>query len=271
MDIHPVKCYNNCNKNIFWVNYAITIMGGDLLMSNNMNDIITAAVKEILSENAEFSNVARPKPTRPSTATQGAWQIVNEPKASAATEGAWDATNTPGGVSAVAKAKWTKGELIDAVSKAALNVLAFNNIKIKGEAKPAANKIVSGFTPTGKTSSSTSTIWEDLDTPGTLSAEAKNTWTKDQLVDACTKAAMQVLQFNNIPVGGPAKPSSVKPISYDASAAKPAANKITSDTMVEEKTSASTQPAFNTDKDYEHKKLSASVAAQILTNVYKLK
>ena len=176
-------------------------MGRRLLMTNNnMDKIIADAIAKVLYDNAEFSNVARPKPTRASTATQGAWTIEKAPKPSSATRGAWDSTNTPGGVS----------------------------------------------------------------------AHAKEVWTKDQLVDAVTKAAMTVLEFNNNKIGGPVKPSSSKIIGYDKAGAKPAANKVLSDTMVEGKTSAATQPAFNKPEDYNHKKLSASVAAQILTNVYKL-
>ena len=146
--------------------------------SFDMEKCIRDAISKVVSENNEFTNVARPKPTRPSTATQGAWNIDKTPKASSATQGAWDATNTPGGVAARTKAVWTKDELVKAVSKAALEVLAFNNIKIKGAAKPAASKIVSGFTPSGKTSTSTSSIWNGITSPGTVSDAAKKVWTK---------------------------------------------------------------------------------------------
>ena len=240
------------------------------MIDREMEKRISAAISKVLSENTEFSNVARPKPTRASTATQGAWNIVNNPKASAATQGAWDATNTPGGVSAHARKAWTKDQLIDAVAKAAMTVLEFNNRKIEGEAKPTASKVITGYNPTGKVSSATNAVWDTADTPGGVSSAAKKVWTKDQLVDAVTKAAMTVLEFNNIPVAGPSKPSSSKAISYDKAGARPAANKALSDTMVQKRVSAATQPAFNKDEDYNHKKMSASVCAQILTNVYKL-
>ncbi len=256
---------------------------GDIIMiDREMESRINAAIAKVLNENTEFSNVARPKPTRASTATQGAWRIEKNPKASAATEGAWDATNTPGGVSAYAKKVWTKDELVEAVSKAAMTVLEFNNRKIEGEAKPSAVKIVSGFTPTGKVSASVirqiegvvreaaAKVISRYIPSGKISSATNAIWTKDQLIDAVSKATMTVLEFNNIPVGGETKPSSSKAISYDKADAKPAANKVLSDTMVEGKVSAATQPAFNKEEDYNHKKISASVCAQILTNVYKL-
>lgn len=260
-----------------------------------MESRISAAIAKVLSENTEFSNVARPKPTRASTASQAAWNIQKNPKASAATEGAWDATDTPGGVSAHAKKVWTKDELVDAVSKAAMTVLEFHNPKIAGEAKPAASKIVPAFTPTGKSAGAVnrytptgkvsaatshkvegaareaaSKIVSGYTPTGKVSSATSAVLNMEQLVDAVTKATMEVLAFHNIPVAGPSKPSSVKIVGYDKEAAKPAANKVLSDTMVQKKVSASTQPAYNSDKDYDHKKLSASVCAQILTNVYKL-
>ena len=78
------------------------------MIDNKRQELIHSQVMEILKENQlAFSNVARPKPTKASTATSASWSKDMAPKASAATQGAWDSTNTPGGVSSLAKEECT--------------------------------------------------------------------------------------------------------------------------------------------------------------------
>ncbi|MEE1228565.1 MAG: hypothetical protein U0K57_06310 [Lachnospiraceae bacterium] len=94
----------------------------------HMTEMQLDHLEKILRQNVAdktmaFSNVARPKPTKASTATQAAWTTPKKaPKASGATEGAWDATDTPGGVSHFAKEVWTKDKIC-AVAKVVTNVL----------------------------------------------------------------------------------------------------------------------------------------------------
>ena len=97
------------------------------MIDNKRQELIHSQVMEILKENQlAFSNVARPKPTKASTATSASWSKDLAPKASAATQGAWDSTNTPGGVSSLAKEKWNVQEIAALVTKA----LESNNVKV---------------------------------------------------------------------------------------------------------------------------------------------
>ena len=73
-------------------------------------------VRQLVSEQVQFGNVARPKPVRASTSTPASWKKDEAPKASASTQGSWDSTNTPGGVSARTKEKWTISQMAAAVS-----------------------------------------------------------------------------------------------------------------------------------------------------------
>ncbi len=134
-------------------------------------DQIVAAVRTVLAR-PEFANVARPKPTKASTSTQAAWTSEKPaPKASAATEGSWDATNTPGGVSSNTKAVWTKDELVAAV-KVALEKTEFANV---ARPKPAYG------------SSATRGGWDNSNTPGAVSEDAKKTWTLREYKDEVQK------------------------------------------------------------------------------------
>ena len=97
------------------------------MIDNKRQELIHSQVMEILKENQlAFSNVARPKPTKASTATSASWSKDMAPKASAATQGAWDSTNTPGGVSSLAKEKWNVQEIAALVTKA----LEASNVKV---------------------------------------------------------------------------------------------------------------------------------------------
>ena len=103
------------------------------MIDNKRQELIHSQVMEILKENQlAFSNVARPKPTKASTATSASWSKDMAPKASAATQGAWDSTNTPGGVSSLAKEKWNVQEIAALVTKA----LEASNVKVAFSNKP---------------------------------------------------------------------------------------------------------------------------------------
>ena len=103
------------------------------MIDNKRQELIHSQVMEILKENQlAFSNVARPKPTKASTATSASWSKDLAPKASAATQGAWDSTNTPGGVSSLAKEKWNVQEIAALVTKA----LEASNVKVAFSNKP---------------------------------------------------------------------------------------------------------------------------------------
>ena len=107
------------------------------MIDNKRQELIHSQVMEILKENQlAFSNVARPKPTKASTATSASWSKDLAPKASAATQGAWDSTNTPGGVSSLAKEKWNVQEIAALVTKA----LESNNVKVAFSNKPIPDK-----------------------------------------------------------------------------------------------------------------------------------
>lgn len=129
------------------------------MIDNKRQELIHSQVMEILKENQlAFSNVARPKPTKASTATSASWSKDLAPKASAATQGAWDSTNTPGGVSSLAKEKWNVQEIAALVTKA----LESNNVKVAFSNKPipAANNNLKFYTASmeerGRSSSQTS-------------------------------------------------------------------------------------------------------------------
>ncbi len=145
-------------------------------MNNNKElvDQVAAAVKQILENNSEFSNVARPKATKASTATQGAWNINEKPKASASTEGAWDATDSPGGVSSNAKKVWTVKDIESSVRKAVAESAAFHNPTHPYPAKGSASNTqqINDPIPSGKISASTQTAWKDekAQAPGKVSA-----------------------------------------------------------------------------------------------------
>ena len=72
-------------------------------------------VRNMISSQAEFGNVARPKPVKASTSTPASWKKDEAPRASASTQGSWDSTNTPGGVSSRTKEKWTISQVAAAV------------------------------------------------------------------------------------------------------------------------------------------------------------
>lgn len=157
-------------------------------------------VMEILSENAEFSNVARPKPTRASTATSAAWKKDDAPKASAATQGSWDSTNTPGGVSSLAKEKWTVKEIAAMVTK----VLCQNEVAFANKPLPEPTTVSSStqpswkkdeeYNPERKPAAGTQGAWDTTDTPGGLASETKEAWNLDAIAALVTKA----LENNNI-------------------------------------------------------------------------
>ena len=153
------------------------------MIDNKRQELIHSQVMEILKENQlAFSNVARPKPTKASTATSASWSKDLAPKASAATQGAWDSTNTPGGVSSLAKEKWNVQEIAALVTKA----LESNNVKVAFSNKPipAPTTISSSTQPAWKKeeeaprkpAAGTQGAWDTTDTPGGLSSETKKVW-----------------------------------------------------------------------------------------------
>ena len=159
------------------------------MIDNKRQELIHSQVMEILKENQlAFSNVARPKPTKASTATSASWSKDMAPKASAATQGAWDSTNTPGGVSSLAKEKWNVQEIAALVTKA----LEASNVKVAFSNKPipAPTTISSSTQPAWKKdedeaprkpAAGTQGAWDVTDTPGGLSAETKKVWNLDAI------------------------------------------------------------------------------------------
>ena len=129
-------------------------------------------VAKVMAElkTAKFANMARPKPTKESSA---AWKPAKSenPKASGATEGAWEATNTPGGGSDAAKAVWTKDQIV---------------AKIMTELKTAKFANVARPKPT-KASSATQGSWDTKNTPGGVSENARQVWTIDRYKDEVQK------------------------------------------------------------------------------------
>lgn len=221
--------------------YLICLWGGDAIMTiAELEKLVEEIVRQILSQNAEFSNVARPKATKPSTATQGAWNIDKKPKASAATEGAWDATDTPGGVSSNAKNAWNKLELEAQVRKA-LTGMEFSNVVP---------------TEPPKASTATQGAWDATNTPGGVSKFAKKVWTIEEVESKVRKALEKVDFYNN--------PTHPYPTKTSASSTQ-----VITEHVPSKKLSASTQPSWKKEEEISNK-VSASVIAQILTNVYKL-
>lgn len=175
-------------------------------------ELIHQQVMEILSENLQFSNVARPKPTKASTATSAAWKKDEAPKASAATQGAWDSTNTPGGVSSLAKEKWTVQEIAAMITK----VLTQNNVAFSNKPVPAPTKVSSSTQPAWKgdeecpkkPAAGTQGAWDTTDTPGGVSSEAKKAWNIDEIAALVTKALQENAEFHNAPLPKPTTISS---------------------------------------------------------------
>ncbi|MCI6858071.1 MAG: hypothetical protein MR867_02085 [Eubacterium sp.] len=176
-------------------------------------ELIHQQVMEILSENLQFSNVARPKPTKASTATSAAWKKDEAPKASAATQGAWDSTNTPGGVSSLAKEKWTVQEIAAMITK----VLTQNNVAFSNKPVPAPTKVSSSTQPAWKgdeecpkkPAAGTQGAWDTTDTPGGVSSEAKEVWNPSAIAALVTKVLKQNnVEFSNKPLPKPTTISS---------------------------------------------------------------
>ena len=180
------------------------------MIDNKRQELIHSQVMEILKENQlAFSNVARPKPTKASTATSASWSKDLAPKASAATQGAWDSTNTPGGVSSLAKEKWNVQEIAALVTKA----LESNNVKVAFSNKPipAPTTISSSTQPAWKKeeeaprkpAAGTQGAWDTTDTPGGLSAETKKVWNLDAIAALVRKELTENLEFYNKPLPKP--------------------------------------------------------------------
>ena len=153
------------------------------MIDNKRQELIHSQVMEILKENQlAFSNVARPKPTKASTATSASWSKDLAPKASAATQGAWDSTNTPGGVSSLAKEKWNVQEIAALVTKA----LEASNVKVAFSNKPIP-------APT-TISSSTQPAWKDdsEEYKPKESASAQGIWERGNKISASTQPAWKV-------------------------------------------------------------------------------
>ena len=153
------------------------------MIDNKRQELIHSQVMEILKENQlAFSNVARPKPTKASTATSASWSKDMAPKASAATQGAWDSTNTLGGVSSLAKEKWNVQEIAALVTKA----LEASNVKVAFSNKPIP-------APT-TISSSTQPAWKDdsEEYKPKESASAQGIWERGNKISASTQPAWKV-------------------------------------------------------------------------------
>ncbi len=174
--------------------------------------LIHKQVMEILGEQLNFSNVARPKPTKASTATSASWKKAEEPKASAATQGSWDSTDTPGGVSSLAKEKWTVKEIAAMVTK----VLCENRVAFSNKPLPAPTTISSSTQPAWKKeeegvrkpAAGTQGAWDTTDSPGGVSSEAKQVWNPDAIAAMVTKALKEHAEFHNMPLPKPTTVSS---------------------------------------------------------------
>lgn len=142
-------------------------------------EFIHQQVTKILNEHMEFSNVARPKPTKASASASSTGKPVEEPKASAATQGSWDSTNTPGGVSALAKEKWNVHDIAAMVTK----VLKENEVAFSNKPLPKPTTVSSSTQPAWKTgepeaakpSASTQAVWKK-DEPRKPSASTQAGW-----------------------------------------------------------------------------------------------
>ena len=175
--------------------------------------LIHKQVMEILGEQLNFSNVARPKPTKASTATSAAWKKAEEPKASAATQGSWDSTDTPGGVSSLAKEKWTVKEIAAMVTK----VLCENRVAFSNKPLPAPTTISSSTQPAWKKeeegvrkpAAGTQGAWDTTDSPGGVSSEAKQVWNPEAIAAMVTKVLKRNhIAFSNKPLPAPTTISS---------------------------------------------------------------
>lgn len=248
--------------------------------------------KALASNTSEFSNVARPKATKASTATQGAWTTKEAPKASSATEGAWDATNTPGGVSSNAKKVWTRDALKDEIKKVVTVSAAFANKPVEPSGKISfSNDVVSpsgktsfsntvvapsgrtsfsntavapsgktsfsntSVAPSGKVSASSRAAWDNTGNPGAVSEEAKKVWTKEAIAAEVRKVISENPAFFNKPFEPSGNTSSSTQASWN-------------DDYSHESISASTQPGWNTEEKKEPQ-INASVLAQVISNVFK--
>ena len=228
------------------------------MIDNKRQELIHSQVMEILKENQlAFSNVARPKPTKASTATSASWSKDLAPKASAATQGAWDSTNTPGGVSSLAKEKWNVQEIAALVTKA----LESNNVKVAFSNKPipAPTTISSSTQPAWKKeeeaprkpAAGTQGAWDTTDTPGGLSSETKKVWNLDAIAALVRKELTENLEFYNKPLPKPTTvSSSTQPAWKDDSGEYKPKESASAQGIWERgnKISASTQPAWKVDE-----------------------
>ena len=229
------------------------------MIDNKRQELIHSQVMEILKENQlAFSNVARPKPTKASTATSASWSKDMAPKASAATQGAWDSTNTPGGVSSLAKEKWNVQEIAALVTKA----LEASNVKVAFSNKPipAPTTISSSTQPAWKKdedeaprkpAAGTQGAWDVTDTPGGLSAETKKVWNLDAITALVKKELTENLEFYNKPLPKPTTvSSSTQPAWKDDSEEYKPKESAAAQGIGERgnKIAASTQPAWKVDE-----------------------
>ena len=212
------------------------------MIDNKRQELIHSQVMEILKENQlAFSNVARPKPTKASTATSGAW----------------DSTNTPGGVSSLAKEKWNVQEIAALVTKA----LESNNVKVAFSNKPipAPTTISSSTQPAWKKeeeaprkpAAGTQGAWDTTDTPGGLSSETKKVWNLDAIAALVRKELTENLEFYNKPLPKPTTvSSSTQPAWKDDSEEYKPKESASAQGIWERgnKISASTQPAWKVDE-----------------------
>lgn len=102
------------------------------MIDNKRQELIHSQVMEILKENQlAFSNVARPKPTKASTATSASWSkdILRKHLQQHRSMGQHKYT---GGVSSLAKEKWNVQEIAALVTKA----LEASNVKVAFSNKP---------------------------------------------------------------------------------------------------------------------------------------
>ena len=149
----------------------------------NLTPELASIIRNMIEQNPEFSNVARPKPTKASASsnsTQKTWGGKANAKPSTATQGSWDSTNTPGGVAATSKEVWTKDQMAAFVAQTVAKQLSFAN-------KPVV--------PTGKVSASSQPSYKPEGTKyGKISAATQPSWKKDEeynlgAVSASTQSA----------------------------------------------------------------------------------
>ena len=179
------------------------------MIDNKRQELIHSQVMEILKENQlAFSNVARPKPTKASTATSASWSKDMAPKASAATQaawkkdedeaprkpaagtqGAWDVTDTPGGLSAETKKVWNLDAITALVKKELTENLEFYNkplpkpTTVSSSTQPAWKDDSEEYKP--KESASAQGIWER---GNKISASTQPAWKVDEIAALVTKA-----------------------------------------------------------------------------------